>query len=143
MAACSPTSSGLPRSAGVWPRSSGTDSLRETQSHSCESDAARTYTTESQTAPAHGRPRPIQRLDRLAAAEDHKIVRVVHDRSLKEFAPSGDPPVFQKTVHVQVCQQGTDDSTLRCATHALLAATDPRCPVSIPLLDRHFQPHLN
>ena len=30
--------------------------------------------------------------------------------SLKEFAPPFDPPTLQKTVHVQVCQQGTDDS---------------------------------
>ena len=30
--------------------------------------------------------------------------------SLKEFAPPCDPPILQRTVHVQVCQQRTDDS---------------------------------
>jgi hypothetical protein len=34
----------------IWPRSSWTDSFRDTQSHPCESDAARTYIPESRIA---------------------------------------------------------------------------------------------
>src|SRR5438876_8966825 len=60
--------------------------------------------------PGHHTPRPIQRLYRTTATEDHKIIGVVNDLGLKDLTPSGDPPKLQKTVHVQVGEQGTDDS---------------------------------
>src|ERR1700722_12456790 len=50
---------------------------------------------QSYSDPAHHPTRPIQRLARLAAAENHEIVSVVHYLSLKQFAPPGDPPVLQ------------------------------------------------
>ena len=60
--------------------------------------------------PGHHTPRPIQRLCRTTATENHEIIGVVDHLSLENFTPSGDPPVLQKTVHIQVGEQGTNDS---------------------------------
>src|SRR6516165_310680 len=65
-------------------------------------------------------PRPIQRLGRLAATENHEIIRVVHDMSVKLLSPFGVPPTLQQTVHVQVGEHGTGNSSLRCPTVAVL-----------------------
>src|SRR5229473_2954917 len=88
--------------------------------------------------PGHYAPRPIQRLCRAAATENHEIIGVVDNLGLEYLTPSGDPPVLQKTVHIQVGEQGTDDSTLRRATTASLPTADPRFAVFVPLLDRHL-----
>src|ERR1700730_9898383 len=60
--------------------------------------------------PGHHTPRPIQRLCRATATENHEIIGVVDNLGLKSLTPSSDPPVLQETVHVQVGEQGTDDS---------------------------------
>src|SRR5579864_2915582 len=60
--------------------------------------------------PLHHTTRPIQRLCRASATEDHKIVGIRDHSGSKHLTPSGDPPVLQKTVHVEVCQQRTNDS---------------------------------
>src|SRR5712692_9394964 len=61
--------------------------------------------------PGHHTPRPIQRLSRATATENHEIIGVVDHLGLENLTPSGDPPVLQKTVHIQVGEQGTDDSS--------------------------------
>src|SRR5579871_1929638 len=93
--------------------------------------------------PSHHTPRPIQRLHRTTATEDHEIIGIVDDLGLKNLTPSGDPPVLQKTVHVQVGEQGTNDSALWCATGAVSPTAHPPFAVLVPLLDRHLQPHLD
>ena len=60
--------------------------------------------------PGHHIPRPIQCPCRAAATEDHEIIGVVHNLGSENLTSPGDPPVLQKTVHVQVGEQGTDDS---------------------------------
>src|ERR1700687_6245557 len=60
--------------------------------------------------PGHHTPRPIQCLCCASAAEDHKIIGVGYNLGSENLTPSGDPPVFQKTVHIQIGEQGTDDS---------------------------------
>src|SRR6202140_2616295 len=60
--------------------------------------------------PGHHTPRPIQCLCRATATENHEIIGVVDHLGLENLTPPGDPPVLQKTVHVQVGEQGTDDS---------------------------------
>ena len=63
-----------------------------------------------ESKPGHHTPHPIQCLGRATAAENHEIIGVVDHLGLEKLTPSGDPPVLQKTVHVQVGEQGTDDS---------------------------------
>src|SRR5450755_2104256 len=60
--------------------------------------------------PGHHTPRPIQRLGRATATENQEIISVVDHLGSENLTPSGDPPVLQKTVHVQVREQGTNDS---------------------------------
>src|SRR6267143_285506 len=93
--------------------------------------------------PGHHTSRPIQRLGRTTATENHKIIGVVDNLGLEYLTPSGDPPVLQKTVHIQVGEQRTDDAALRRATTASLPTTDPRFAVFIPLRNRNLQPHLD
>src|SRR6185437_770284 len=104
---------------------------------------ARFRFVQSEANPRHDLPRPIQRLDRMSATENHEIIRVVHHLSLKRLSPSSDSPVLQKTVHVQIRQQGTDDSALRCATGAAFPAANPPVTALVPLLNRNLQPHLD
>src|ERR1700720_4348609 len=86
--------------------------------------------------PGHHTPRPIQCLGRATATENHEIIRVVDHLGSENLTPPGDPPVLQKTVHVQVGEQGTDDASLWGATGAALPTADPRFPVFVPLLNR-------
>src|SRR5579863_8580762 len=79
--------------------------------------------------PDHHTARPIQCLCRATATENHEIIRVVDHLGLKNLTPSGDPPVLQKTVHVQVGEQGTDNAALWGSTGASLSSTDPRFAV--------------
>src|SRR5262249_16425347 len=60
--------------------------------------------------PCYHLPRPIQCLSRFAATENHEIVRVVHDMSVKLLSPFGVPPTLQQTVHVQVGEHRAGDS---------------------------------
>jgi len=60
--------------------------------------------------PGHHTPRPIQCLGRTTATENHEIIGIVDNLGMENLTPSGDPPVLQKTVHIQVGEQGTDDS---------------------------------
>src|SRR6202051_2601988 len=60
--------------------------------------------------PGHHTPRPTQCLGRATATENHEIIRVVDHLGSENLPPPGDPPVLQKTVHVQVGEQGADDS---------------------------------
>src|SRR5205823_8531474 len=71
------------------------------------------------------------------------IIGVVDDLGLKSLTPSGDSPIFQKAVHVQVCEQGTNYSALRCSAGALLPSTHPPTAALIPLVNRALQPHLD
>src|SRR6202158_1619929 len=88
--------------------------------------------------PGHHTSRPIQRLGRATATENHEIIGIVDNLGLENLTPSGDPPVLQKTVHIQVGEQGTNDSALRRATTASLPPAHPRFAVFVPLLDRHL-----
>src|SRR4051794_33977933 len=54
--------------------------------------------------------RPIQRLCRFPATQNHEIVRVGDHTGLELFSPFGVPPALQQTVHVQVGEQRADDS---------------------------------
>src|SRR6266567_5166944 len=74
--------------------------------------------------PGHHTPRPIHRLSRTMATENHEIIGVVDHLGLKSLTPSGDPPILQKTVHIQVGEQGTDDSALRCPAGVSLPTAD-------------------
>src|SRR5580693_1755102 len=87
--------------------------------------------------PGHHTPRPIQCLRRAAAAENHEIISVGDELGSENLTPPGDPPVLQKTVHVQVGEQGTDHAALWRSTGTALPTADPRFPVFIPLLDRN------
>src|SRR6202023_3780171 len=78
--------------------------------------------------PGHHTPRPIQRLGRATATEDHEIVGVVAHPSSETLTPPGDPPVLQKTVHVQVGEQGTNNSALRGSEGVALPPANPRFP---------------
>ena len=60
--------------------------------------------------PGHHTPRPIQRLSRATATENHEIIGVVDNLGVENLTPSGDPPVLQKTVHIQVGEQRADHS---------------------------------
>src|SRR5215472_6201946 len=88
-------------------------------------------------------PRPIQRLSRFAATENHEIVCVVHDMSVKLLSPFGVPPTLQQTVHVQVGEHWAGHPTLRGPAVAILPSRQPTLPVLVPFLDRGLQPHLN
>src|SRR6266853_5167339 len=61
--------------------------------------------------PGHHTPRPIQRLCRATATENHEIISVGDYPGSENLTPPGDPPVLQKTVHIQVGEQGTKDSS--------------------------------
>jgi len=51
--------------------------------------------------------------------------------------------VLQESVHVDVGEQRARDTALRRAALVPFAANDPPPPVTIPFLDRRFQPQLD
>ncbi len=57
------------------------------------------------------------------------------------FAASGETPMLQEAVHVDVGEQGARDPALRRAALAVLAAAHAPRPVAVPFLDRRFKPH--
>ena len=56
---------------------------------------------------------------------------------------SGQTPMLQEPVHVDVGQQWTCDAALRRAARVSLAATHAPGSVHVPFLDRRPQPHLD
>ena len=91
----------------------------------------------------HHRLRPRQRLGRTTAAEDDEVVGIGDDVGTERFAASGQTPVLQEPVHVDVGEQRARDAALRRAARVALAATDAPVPVAIPFLDRRLQPQLD
>jgi hypothetical protein len=93
--------------------------------------------------PGRHTPRPIQCLCRTTATENHAIIGVVDPLGSENLTPPSDPPVLQKTVHIQVGEEGTDDSAPPefrscCPSHRWL-----RFVALVPLLDRNLQPPLD
>src|SRR5215469_10910739 len=79
----------------------------------------------------------------MSARKDHEIVCVVDDLRLKGLSPSGDPPILQEPIHVQVGEQGTDHPTLRSSAGVALASRPASIPLLIPLFNRNFKPRLD
>src|SRR5580692_1633 len=79
----------------------------------------------------------------MTAAEDNEVIGVRDDLRPERFTASGQPPMLQEPVHVQVGQQRTDDTTLRRAALAPFASSQAPSSVSIPLLNRRLQPQLD
>ena len=71
----------------------------------------------------HHRLRPRQCLGRTTAAEDDEVVGIGDDVGMERFAASGQTPVLQEPVHVDVGQQRARDAALRRAARVALAAT--------------------
>ena len=61
----------------------------------------------------------------------------------ERLAASGQPPMLQEPVHVDVGEQRTCDAALRRAARVALAATHAPGPVPVPFLDRRLQPQLD
>src|SRR6202011_2306200 len=59
------------------------------------------------------------------------------------FTACSEPPMFQETVHVDVGEQWACDAALRRAAGVALPTTHAPLPVTIPFLDRRFQPQLD
>ena len=100
---------------------------------------------ECKLEPFHHLLRPRQRLSRVSAAEDDEVVGIGDDMGAERLAASGQPPMLQEAVHVQVRKHRTDDTTLRRAARAALASRHAPLALTIAarLLDRCLQPHLD
>jgi hypothetical protein len=79
----------------------------------------------------------------MTAAEDDEVVGIRDDLRPERFTASGEPPMLQEPVHVQVGQQRTDDTALWRAASAPFASRQAPFSVSIPFLNRHLQPQLD
>ena len=55
---------------------------------------------QSKAEPRHHPARPIQRLRRMSAAENHEIIGVGDHLRSERLALSGDPPVLEESVHI-------------------------------------------
>src|SRR5271167_615720 len=97
---------------------------------------------QSKAEPRHHAARPIQCLPRMSAAENHEIVRIGDHLSAESLALSGDPPVLEESVHVEVREHGADDSALWGSTSAASSSRHAPLAVLVPFLDRSLQPHL-
>ena len=62
---------------------------------------------------------------------------------MERVAASGQTPMLQEPVHVDIGQQWTRDAALRRAARVPLAATHAPGSVRVPFLDRRPQPHLD
>src|SRR5689334_14356068 len=69
--------------------------------------------------PGHDPPRPRQGLLRISAAEDDKVVGIIHDMRSVGFTAALVPPVPEKTVHVAVGEQWANHPALRRTAGAL------------------------
>ena len=63
--------------------------------------------------------------------------------STESLAASGQAPMLQEPVHVDVSEQWTRDATLRCPALIPLAAAHAPRSIGVPFLDRRPQPHLD
>src|SRR6516165_4089318 len=79
----------------------------------------------------------------MTAAEDDEVVGIRDDLRPEHFTASGEPPMLQEPVHVQVGQQRTDDTALRRAAPAPFASSQAPFSVSIPSFNRRLQPQLD
>jgi len=71
---------------------------------------ARLLFVESQSQPPHHSTRPLQCLRRFSTAEDHEVIRVIHDARPPLLPTSGLPPSLQHPVHVEIREQRAADS---------------------------------
>src|SRR5438034_3911012 len=99
---------------------------------------------ERKPEPGHHLLRPRQSLGRMSATEDDEVVGIGDHLRTERLATSGQPPMLQEAVHVQVRKHRTGDTALRRAArsalasrHAPLAFTTPPRP-----LTRTFHPLL-
>ena len=80
----------------------------------------------------------------MSAAENDEVVGIRDDVCMERYPASGQPPVLQEPVHVDVGEHRARDAALRRAAHVALATTDAPGPLTIiPFLDRRFQPQLD
>jgi hypothetical protein len=49
---------------------------------------------QSESNPSRDPARPLQRLIRVTAAQNHEVIGIVHDLGLKSLTPPADPPVL-------------------------------------------------
>ncbi len=98
---------------------------------------------EGEAEPGHDMPGPLQRLIRMSAAEDDKVVGIIHDPGLEPLIASAGPPMAEEAVDVTVGQQGADHPTLWRAAGTALSADHPPLPSSVRFLDRRLEPEFN
>src|SRR5215470_156089 len=98
---------------------------------------------QSEAKSHHHAARPIQCLCRMPAAENHEIICVGDHLSAKSLALSGDPPVLEKAVHIEVREHGANDSALWSSTSAASSSRHASLTFVAPFLDRELQPHLD
>src|SRR5687768_9474655 len=88
----------------------------------------------------HHTTRPLKRLNRVLAAQDHQVVSVIDDVCPILLSLSLLMPSSQEPMHVDVGQQRTDDSPLRRPHLAPLASRHASISPLVTLLHRYFQP---
>src|SRR5438445_2335546 len=100
---------------------------------------------ERKPEPGHHLLRPRQSLGRMSATEDDEVVGIGDHLRTERLATSGQPPMLQEAVHVQVRKHRTGDTALRRAARSALASRHAPLAFTTPtgLLDRHLQPHLD
>src|SRR5215831_2370233 len=91
---------------------------------------ARLRLIQGDSHPCYYLPRPIQRLGRFPATQNHEIIREIHDMSVKLLSPFGLPPTLQQTVHVQIGEHWAGHPTLRSPAVAILPPVNRRFPFS-------------
>ena len=79
----------------------------------------------------------------MTAAEDDEVIGIRDDLRPERFTASGEPPMLQEPVHVQVGQQRTDDTALRRAAPAPFASSQAPFSIRTPFLNRRLQPQLD
>ena len=83
-------------------------------------------------------PRPLQCFRRVATAQNHEVVRVVDRASLKLLSPFGDALVFEKTIHIQVCEQRADNSALGSPAAARSSSRHSSLPFLVSFFHRNL-----
>ena len=73
----------------------------------------------------------------MTAAENDEVVGIRDDLRPARFTASGEPPMLQVSVRVQVGQE--DDTALRRAAPAPFASSQAPFSVSIPSLNRRLK----
>src|SRR6202051_2011327 len=98
---------------------------------------------DSQPELGHHSLRPRYGHCRSTAAENNEFVSIGDDVSMERVAASGQTPMLQEPVHVDVGQQWTCDAALRLAPRVSVAAAHVPGSIRVPFLDRRPQPHLD